>query len=182
MAKMAHRLTWTAAAFACGALLAGCSPMPVYTPAAIPSGAVAVPIRLLSEGGPFEQPPPYVIAATSLSSLELLVGAQYCRPDGCRGTVWRAIPGLSDDVVLALPVSADGDEIQSVAAWRGGGGAIMIAEGLLKTCSGGECTAPMHAMYLAVVPRAALPDEVVTFQVAGESSRSTVALRVDATS
>jgi hypothetical protein len=181
MAKMARRISWNAAAFACCALLAGCYPMAVYTPAAIPSGALAVPIRLLSEGGPFEQPPPYVIAAASLSSLELLVDAQYCRPNGCRGTAWAPISGVGGDVLLALPVTADGDIIESVAAWRGTGGTIMIAEGLMKTCSGGQCTAPMHAMYLAVVPRAALPDGVVTFQVAGESSRSTVDLRVDAT-
>lgn len=53
----------------------------------------------------------------------------------------------------------------------------MVAEGLLRTCSGGECTAALQSMYLAAVPRVALADGIVTFQVAGESSRSTVNLR-----
>lgn len=176
MAKMGPRVTWSAAAFACGVLLAGCYPTPVYTPATVPSGAVAVPVRLLSERGILEQPPPYVIAATSLSTLESLVDAQYCPADGCRGNEWAAIAGIGGDVLLALPVVA-GNEIKSVVAWRTGN-TIMVGEGLLQTCSGGECTAALQAMYLAAVPRGALPDGMVTFQVAGESSRSMLNVRV----
>lgn len=178
MATMARRITWSAAAFACGVLLAGCYPTPVYDPATVPSGAVAVPIRVLSERGSFEQPPPYVIAATSLAILESLVEAQYCPADRCRGTEWAPIAGVGGDVLLALPVIA-GDEIKSVVAWRAGN-TIMVAEGLLRTCSGGECTAALQSIYLAAVPRVALPDGMVTFQVAGESSRSTVDLRMGA--
>jgi hypothetical protein len=175
MAKMARRITWSAAAFACGVLLSGCYPTPAYAPATVPSGAVSVPIRLLSDRGILEQPPPYVVAATSLAILESLVDAQYCPAAGCRGTGWAPIAGVGGDVLLALPVIA-GDEIKSVVAWRTGN-TIMVAEGLLRTCSGGECTAALQSMYLAAVPRVALADGIVTFQVAGESSRSTVNLR-----
>ena len=180
MAKMARSITSSAATFACGALIAGCSPMPVYTPATVPSGAEAVPIRLLSERGILEQPPPYVIAAISLASLNSLVDAQYCPAGRCRGTEWAPISGVGGDVLLALPVIA-GDEIKSVAAWRGTGNAILVAEGLLRVCSGGECTAALQSMYLAAVPRASLPDGIVTFQVAGEQGQSAVDLRVGVT-
>ncbi len=178
MAKTARSITWSAAAFASGVLLAGCYPTPVYTPATVPSGAAAVPIRLLSERGILEQPPPYVIGATSLAALGSLVDAQYCPAARCRGTEWAPIAGVGGDVLLALPVIA-GDEIKSVVAWRTGS-TIMVAEGLLRTCSGGECAAPLQAMYLAAIPRVALPDGIVTFQVAGEPSRSAVNLPVGA--
>ena len=175
MAKTARSITWCAAAFACGLVLAGCYPTPVYVPPTVPSGAAVVPIRLLSARGSFEQPPPYVMAATSLAILQSLIDAQYCPADRCRVNEWPPIAGISGEVLLALPVAA-GDEIKSVVAWRAGS-TIMVAEGLLQTCSGGECTAARQAMYLAAVPRAALPDGIVAFQVAGESTRSTVDLR-----
>ena len=111
----------------------------------------AVPIRLLSERGILEQPPPYVIGATSLAALESLVDDQYCPAAGCRGTEWAPIAGVGGDVLLALPVIA-GNEIKSVVAWRTGD-TIMVAEGLLRTCSGGECAASLQSMYLAAVPR-----------------------------
>lgn len=90
-------------------------PDPRVRPATVPSGAVAVPIRLLSDRGILEQPPPYVVAATSLAILESLVDAQYCPAAGCRGTDWAPIAGVGGDVLLALPVIA-GDEIKSVVA------------------------------------------------------------------
>ncbi len=105
-----------------------------------------------------------------------LVDDQYCPAARCRGTEWAPIAGVGGDVLLALPVIA-GDEIKSVVAWRTGD-TIMVAEGLLRTCSGGECAASLQSMYLAAVPRVALPDGMVTFQVAGEPSRSAVNLRV----
>jgi hypothetical protein len=140
-----------------------------------------VPIKLLTERGIFGAPPPYVIAASSVSSLESLVDAQYCHTDTCSSIDhWGPIPGVTGDVLLALPVTQEGYVIKSLAAWRAGS-TIMVDEGLMKTCSGGECTAVMQAMFLADVPRAALPHEVVAFQVAGEPTRSIVDLRVDAT-
>jgi hypothetical protein len=181
METVARSIAWIATAFGFGALIAGCYPMPTYTPATVPSGAVAVPIKLLSERGIFGVPPPYVIAATSISSLESLVDAQYCHNDVCSSIDhWGPVPGVTGEVLLALPVTPDGSVIQSLAAWRGTGNTIIVDEGLLKTCSGGECAAPMQAMFLAAVPRPALPNAVVAFQVAGESSRSTVDLRLDA--
>ena len=109
---------------------------------------------------------------------ESRVDAQYCPAARCRGTEWAPIAGVGGDVLLALPVIA-GDEIKSVVAWRTGS-TIMVAEGLLRTCSGGECAAPLQAMYLAAIPRVALPLGIVTFQVAGEPSRSAVNLPVGA--
>lgn len=43
------------------------------------------------------------------------------------------------DVLLALPV-APGFQIESVVAWRGSANTITIAEGLMQTCHGGDCT------------------------------------------
>jgi hypothetical protein len=177
MERLVQCLAWCALAFLGAAFVAGCETTPTYTPATVPNGAQAVPIRVLGARGIQGVPPPYVIAATSVSSLESLVDALYChRAAGCASfDRWAPITGVTGDVVLALP-RTPGFDIESVAAWRGSGSTIMIAEGLLRTCQGGECTAAMESMDLAVVPRTALRDATVVFQVAGQPSRSTVDL------
>ena len=181
MGRPVHRLALSVSTLLGVMVVTACEATPTYKPATIPSGAQAVPIRLLSAHGTQGSPPPYVVAATSVASLELLVDARYQHRPGYAGfDHWGPIPGLPGDVLLALPVDQDGYEIESIAAWRGSGNTIMIAEGLLRPCNGGECTAPRVAMYLAIVPRTALPDATVTFQVVGESTRSAVDLGLGA--
>jgi len=181
MKTLMHRLALSAVALATLVLVAGCEAMPSYTPATVPSGAQAVPIRLLTTRGIQGFPPPFVFAATSVPSLEALVDSQYCHlATGCAGRfLWRPITGVTGDVLLALPDSS-GYDLKSIAAWRGSTSTVTIAEGLMKTCQGGECTAAGQAMYLAAVPRASLPDTTVIFQVAGESGSSSVDLGLGA--
>jgi hypothetical protein len=89
---------------------------------------------------------------------------------------WGTIQSEPGDVLLALPV-APGFQIGSVVARRGSANTITIAEGLVQTCHGGECTAARVAMRLTVVPRVVLPQSMVTFEVAGQPERSAVDLR-----
>jgi hypothetical protein len=181
MKPLLHRLALGAAALLTVVLVAGCEPTPSYTPATVPSGAPAVPIRLLTARGIPEVPPPFVFAATSVASLETLVNSQYCHlAAGCAGLfLWGPITGVTSDVLLALPDSP-GYDLKSIAAWRGSSNTVVIAEGLLQTCHDGECAAAKQAMYLAAVPRASLPDTTVIFQVAGEPGSSSVDLGTDA--
>lgn len=159
-------------------LIGACNSVPAYTPVVAPSGVVSVPITMLSARGIFGEPPPYVIAATSVASLESLVDAAY-HQCGCGLNPWGALPAQPGDVLLALPV-APGFQIESVVAWRGSANTITIAEGLMQTCHGGECTAARVAIRLAVVPRVVLPQPMVTFEVAGQPGRSAVDLRSQA--
>jgi hypothetical protein len=177
METLMHRLALSAVALSSLVLVAGCEAMPSYTPATVPSGAQAVPIRLLTARGIQGFPPPFVFAATSVPSLETLVDSQYCHlATGCASLfLWGPITGVTGDVLLALPDSP-GYDLKSIAAWRSSRSTVTIAEGLVKTCQGGECTAAGQAMYLAAVPRAALPDATVSFHVAGESGSSSVDL------
>ncbi len=181
MGRPVHRLSLSVVALFGLTVITACEATPTYTPATVPSGAQAVTIRLLRVHGTQGGPPPYVVASTSVASLKSLVDAQYHDRPGYAGfDHWGPIPSVTGDVLLALPVEQDGYKIESIAAWRGSGNTIMIAEGLLRTCSDGECTAPGVAMYLAVVPRTALPDGTVTFQVVGEPTRSAVDLGPEA--
>jgi hypothetical protein len=160
------------------ALSASCGSIVSFTPVAVPSGFVAIPIKLLNANGPTGGAPPYLLAATSLANLEALVQGAHprCPKPSCDFSRWNGFARDTSDVFLALPVQP-GASITSIVAWREGANTVMIDYGGAATCAGAGCAASRRPMSLASIPQSRLPAGVVTLQLSNGFGRALVDLR-----